>query len=231
MSEAIKFKRRTPQKYIGKLGSGLLSDNVKSSEKGKVDCYGVFTIMYAWGYPCSRTWKATITIFELPKGKTSITVNLMKGNKIIKALANVTIETDEPNSVIVVPIPMKYRFEKHGLYNLEFSLKDNKNKLRLPFEVRTNEWTQFTEKEIEFAKGNSSIPQSIRANVHCDKCEHAYIFEETFLPELELKGGILRFPESGKFECEECDHAIELRDIQGQLRASLKEIITKEISK
>jgi hypothetical protein len=217
------------KKPIGRLGSGILADSIKKSDQGKIDCYGIFTIFHAWGYPCSRSWKAIITIFNLPKGNTSLTVTLKEKSKNIKSLGSVDISGDDPNGVIAIPIPLKYRFNKPGSYYLEFTIIDNLKKLRIPFEVRTKEWPEFTKKEIEFAKNNNLIPQSLRANVHCDKCEYAYIFEETFIPELEPKGGIHRFPESGRFECSGCGQVLELRDIQGQLRASLKDIISQKM--
>jgi hypothetical protein len=222
-------QKKPAKKYIGRLGSGILSDSIKTSEHGKVDCYGVFTIFYAFGYPCSRSWKATITAFELPKGNSLLTIALKKGNKIINVLGTATINSIELNGVISIPIPLTYRFSKPGAYMVECSLRDIRNKLRIPFEVRTKGWPVFTEKEIEFARNNASIPQSLRATVHCDKCEHAYIFEETFIPDMEIKGGVFRFPDSGKFDCKECDQILELRDLQGQLRFSLKEMISQKM--
>ena len=224
----LKISKKPKRKYFGQLGSGILSDSAKESEQGKIDCYGVFTIFYAWGYPCSRSWNAVITIFKLPKGNTSLIITLKLKSRIIKSLATANIKSNEPNGVATIKIPLKYSFNEEGSYILEFSLRDSKNKLYIPFEVRTKEWPVFTEKEIEFAKGNPSIPQSLRANVHCNQCEHAYIFEETFIPDMEPKGGVFRFPESGKFDCLECDRVIELRDLQGQLRSSLKDIIIQK---
>lgn len=215
--------------FGGRLGSGLLSDSVKISEQGKLDCYGIFTIFYAWAYPCNRSWSIVVTVFELSKGTTPITITLKRDSDVIKELATATIKNKEQNGVSTFSVPLKYRFDTPGTYILECALRNRHNRLRIPFEVRTKGWPEFTEKEIGFAKGNPAIPQSLRANVHCEKCEHAYIFEETFLSDLETKGGIFRFPGSGKFECLECNHTLELRDIQGQLRESLKNIISQSM--
>jgi len=225
---AIKYNKKG-KKFMGRLGSGLLSDSAKMSEHRKIDCYGVFTIFYAWGYPCSRSWTATITIFELPKGESSINVVLKKKRKIIKSLTSIKVSSGEPNGVSTITIPLKHRFMEPGSYIIECKIDNNKNKLKIPFEVRTKDWPEFTVDEINFAKENPSIPQSLRATVHCEKCEHAYIFEETFLPDMQTKGGVYRFPETGKFICLDCNHTIELRDIQGQLRETLKVMISQKM--
>jgi len=228
MVNSMKNKKKKI-KNIGKIGSGILADSVKISEHGKYDCYGVFTIIYAWGFPCSRSWESLITVFDLPKGDTIVDIALKKGNKVLKKMVSVTIDNQEPNGAATIHVPLRYRFDFSGIYNIECSIGDSPKRVRIPFELRTKEWPKFNKNEVNFAKGNPSIPQSLRANVHCDNCQYAYIFEETFIPDQEPSGGVYRFPESGKFECKQCDQIVELRDIQGQLRASLKDIISKKM--
>jgi len=229
MSNIINISKSSKKKFIARLGSGILADSIKKSEQGKIDCYGVFTLFHAWGYPCSRSWNAIVSAFELPKGHTSITVTINRGKNNLKTLATVDIDNEETNNITVIPIPLKYRFDKSGPYYLEFSILESIRKLKIPFEVQTKDWPEFTQKEIEFARNNNAIPKSIRANVQCDKCRYTYIFEETFIPELRPTGGVRNFPESGKFECSDCGQILELRDIQGQLRASLKNIIVQKM--
>ena len=229
MADIISFSKSSKKKPAARLGSGILADSIKKSDQGKIDCYGIFTIFHAWSYPCSRTWNVIVTAFELPKGNTSITVTLKQKGKNIKSLGTINIDSELTHNVTVIPMPLKYRFEKPGTYFLEFSILDSIKKLKIPFEVRTKDWPEFTAEEIRFAIDNNVLPQNLRANVHCEKCKYAYIFEETIITEHAPKGGVLRFPKSGKFECLDCGQIIELRDIQGQLRASLKDIITKQM--
>ena len=109
-----------------------------------------------------------------------------------------------------------------GSYELLFSIPRTHRTLTIAFEVRKKDWPQFTKAETEFAKANPNCAKSIRANIHCAKCSYAYVFEETLL-EAPPDGGVQRFPESGEFKCIDCQDTLELRDLQGQLRASLKE--------
>lgn len=228
MSNQKHKKETRKSKSRGRFGSGLLVDNVKQVEQGKLDCYGVFTFFWAWGYPCNRSWNVVFTMFELPEGKIPISIWMKPlGAKTRKKLKSIKLEIGEPDGAATFFAPVNYRFGKAGRYIIECSVEHGRNKLQIPFEVRTKDWPRFTKKEIEFARNNPAIPRVLRANVHCFKCDYGYIFEETILPDVEPPGGIMRFPEAGKLKCEGCGHTMNLRDIQGQLRASLKSTISQ----
>ena len=61
------------------------------------------------------------------------------------------------------------------------------------------------------------------AQVKCKNCGHSCLFEEKILESEEHSGGTIPFPESGIHECDNCGHNMKLKDIQGQIRASIKD--------
>lgn len=219
-------KRKQPPKF----GSGVLADSAHADDKGKVSCKGLFTIIWAWAYPCTRSGNILATIFDLPKGTTSVSVSLGKrgsgGKK--KSLSLVDVQSEEPAGAMTLHVPFKHRFTEAGRYEVVLKLRDYPGTLRIPFNLREREWPEFSAKEKAFAEKNSDVQSAFRMNVHCASCEHAYIFEESLLS-AEPKGGVLPFPDSGVFVCEECGRKLQLRDMQGQLRQSLKDNIAAQM--
>lgn len=231
MVEKVKTKFKLVRKPMPKFGSGILADSVKKSEHGKVDCFGVFTVIWAWGYPCSRSGNIIFTLFNLHKGSYPILLSLRKyASKDINLIASGELKVIEGKSAThVETFKINIKLTEPGRYLIECSLKNNPNILIVPFEVITKEWPEFSAKEIEFARQDTSILQAIRANIDCSDCKQAYIFEESFIPDREIAPGVRRFPDSGEFECDNCGHTIPLKDIQGRLRASLKEAIIRRM--
>jgi hypothetical protein len=185
--------------------------------------------MWAWGYPCHRNWTAIITLFNLQKGQTSLVTSLKKRDTSeLHSLKVKDISLEESNVAMMIPIELNYSFSKEGSYEVIMSFRDFSGKLRIPFELRTREWPIFTDEERKFAEHNPKVVRSIRATVHCEQCEHAYIFEESVL-DRDIPGGVFRFPSSGIFECVECGYELNLLDLQGQVRASLKKIMKQSM--
>lgn len=212
------------------LGSGILANSSSRSQIGKLDCLGIITIFWAWAFPCVRHWQALITIFNLKIGKTPITVSIGKRNSLkLSSLLMMDIEAKEDLSSITVPISLNYKFSELGLYNLVISFINYPGKLMIPFEVREKKWPVITNAEKRFIYKKKGFFPKFQANVHCDKCDHVYVFEESIGEIKTGKGGVFSFPENGIFECIECSNILYLKDIQGQLRSALKDIILKQM--
>ncbi|MEN6627928.1 MAG: hypothetical protein ABFD69_17010 [Candidatus Sumerlaeia bacterium] len=211
-------------------GGALLADSATQTDTGKVNLQGIFTMFLAWGFPCSRTWFLTFTAFDVPNYDTSVSIGVRKaGSSSISKLSNVKV-SEGSKGPSTVSVQLRHRFNSAGRYELVCTFRKSVKKLRIPFEVRCREWPEFSEEEIAFSRKDSHIPMRIRANVQCKKCSHAYIFEEAVLQQ-KSKGGIQRFPTNGRFKCEECGHTMNLLDIQGQMRASLKELVRNAMKK
>ncbi len=205
-----------------------MADFAKPQQSGKIDAIGIFTRFNAWGYPCVRNWTLIFTIYDVPKNGINIHIGLKrKSSKSLITLKTIDLKgSSKPNSH-TIPISLNYKFEKPGDYTIICSIKDFSNKLRIPFNISTLDWPTFTKDDIDIVnKFKKQIPYRLTAQVNCSVCGHAYIFEESILKDEETQGGTIRFPENGVFECTECGHEMNLKDIQGQLRASLKDNLT-----
>jgi hypothetical protein len=225
-----KSKGKSERKIKPFFGSGVLADSFRSGESGKINISGIFTILYAWSFPCTRTLNAILTIFNLPKGETSIAVSVSKRNsRKLKSLGLFDVSSDVTKGNITVPYIIKYRFEKEGFHEIIFSFRDYPKKLRIPLDIHKKEWPEFTEEELDFVKSMGEKFPAFRITIHCSGCEHVYIFEEQLNPDIPPKGGVYRFPDDSIFICEECDKEMDLRDIRGQLRSSLKDTITQRM--
>ena len=220
----------TKRKQMPKFGSGILADSAHTDAGGKVSCKGLFTIFWAWAYPCTRSGNILATIFDLPKGTTSVSISLGKrgtgGKK--KSVALVDVDSEDTDGAMILHVPFKHRFNAPGKYEIVLNFRDYAGSLRIPFNLSERPWPKFTAKEKAFAEKNPDVQSAFRMNVHCASCGHAYIFEESLL-DAEPRGGVLKFPESGVFVCEECGRNIQLRDMQGQLRQSLKDNVTAQM--
>lgn len=205
-------------------GGGVLADSVTVTKAGKSSAQGIFTFFWAWAYPCDRTWHVVATIFDLPKSDVSCVLAIRKkGSPSVDPLGSISIASREADGAMTVSGPASYRFHGPGRYEVTLAFPKSKAELRIPFEIRTRGWPEFTRAELNFAPDIPASARTLRATIECPKCQAAYIFEERVLRESPLPPGVLEFPDSGVLECGGCGHEIHLRDIQGQIRQLLKE--------
>jgi len=230
MVQHKKSKQSGGKKPIPKFGSGILSTGVQKSEEGRVTCTGVFTTFWAWAFPCTRQCHALATVFNLPKGKTSITVSIGKRRtKGLPSIATATVQTLEARTNFTFSVPLTYRFKSDGTYHAVIEFKDYPDRLLLPFEVRTKEWPSLNKKELAFAKRQAGSLPKFQANVNCPGCKHIYVFQVPPYPDASIPGGVLPFPENGAFECVECGKEIQLRDLEGQMLTALRDNIRQRM--
>jgi hypothetical protein len=215
----------TNKTQTAKIGSGILADNSVTLDNGKVIAQGLITTFWAWGFPCSRTCVAFTTIFDFPIGTMTLLVSLAnKEGETLRALSTIDIKSDSNNGAMTAVTPLRIEFTEPGYFSIVCTLKGQPNGVTLPFLVKQREWPDFSEAEKQFAIKNESVIHKMRANVQCKKCSYSFIFEESIVDEA-TPGGVTRFPESGQLKCGDCGHVLQLRDIQGQLRASLKAVL------
>lgn len=207
-----------------RFGSGILADSAHRDETGKVSCSGMFSIIWAWAFPCTRSGNIVANIFGLPSGNTSVGVSIKNRYKKTdsKSIAMVDVAAKEDNGAVTFIVPFNHQFEAEGKYDVVLSFRDYPNRLRIPFEVRKRAWPIFSQKEIRYAKNHPESNTLLRINVHCSSCKHAYIFEENIAGDTP-SGGVMEFPKEGVFICEECGKELYLKDLQGQLRQSLRD--------
>lgn len=210
-------------------GSAFLVNSVKESDDKKIDGYGLISAFYSWGYPCDRSWVLLFSLFDLQVGMTSVKISIRHKRELAKRKV-MTIHVDvSAEGSTTIHYPLAYRFDKAGRYFIICEIEGSSKKIIVPFDVITKEWPEFSQKEINFGKDSQFIPHSLKANVNCSGCKEAYIFEESFLPDFEPGPGALSFPKLGEKECSNCGQLLFLKDIQGQIRASLKKLITEKM--
>jgi len=213
-----------------RLVSAFFCNSTSQGDRGKINCRGVFTTFLAWAYPTSiRNWQAILTLHNLPKDTTSISVAISRAYGKKTTLAAADIQRGKQDFGSIINIPLQYQFDKEGFYTVHFSIIGSTNVLKVPIKVTTMPWPQFTKKQIQFLNDNLSILHSLRVNILCSNCSRPFNFEESVLPDTKLADGVLPFPDSGKIECESCGHILYVKDIQGQLRNSIKNAVSEAI--
>lgn len=209
-------------------GSGLLFDSYNETANKKINGLGAINIFRAWGFPSFRQATALISIFNLRKGSTTGEILLKKPHAIDKqSIRSFTVTTDSNNSCMTAVIPLSLKFNEKGRHFIYAIFHDYKSTLKIPCIVELQKWPTFSQEERQFVRKHRNILLGpIRTNLTCQQCSHAYIFEENILEEVLPPGGVTRFPKSGEFECTECNETIYLKDIQGQIRFSLKQMLS-----
>ena len=213
-----------------KFNSGLLFDIGNESPNKKINGLGSINIFRAWGFPCTRRATILTSILDLKKGdnKGDILLSQLHSTEKTK-VTSFNAKSNVNNACMTAVIPLAVSFRQEGRYYFKAVFHDYKSVLKIHFIVDLQKWPNFSKEELDFVREYTTPYSSIRADIHCNKCSHAYIFEENILGEVSPPGGVMRFPESGEFQCCQCDEKIYLRDIQGQMRFSLKEIISNAI--
>jgi hypothetical protein len=211
------------------LGSMLLFNSVTQEEKG-LSGTELVTYLYAWAYPSSHIVQAVFTIFDVEKGKTLVDFYIKRQNeKIEKDILRLTMTTNNniPSYSFNSALPLE--FQKSGRYYIIATLPEFKSKIEIPIDVITKKWPTFTNREVNFINSNAEKARSIRLNIICKTCNHNYVFEEKLNKTEPISPGALQFPESGHFKCPGCENNIELKDIQGRLRYSIKRLVKRQM--
>jgi len=210
-----------------KLAAAVFCNAVSKSESGKMNCQNIFTSFLAWAYPTAfRSWFAILTVYNLPPVGTTIAVSISCDRRKKTTLASVDIKREQEDLGSIINIPLHHKFQNEGLHFVHFNVVGTTKVLNIPLNVVTRPWPKFSKKDLEFLKNNPSIPHSIRVNVSCSNCSSPYTFEDNVLSKEDLVGGVLPFPDLGLFECNNCGLKLNLKDIQGQLRNSIKTAVS-----
>ena len=222
---------RTRIRGAPRFGGAILADGVTRSDAGRMDARGIINVFWAWGFPCFRGANAVFTLFNLRNRRHSLVVSFRKSQsrigRSLSVVDIVDIEVGRSGGVIAIHVPLRLRLESEGDYEVLGQLRGTPAKHRVPFVVRLKPWPRFTSAEKEAVHNNPSLASQLRVTVECPKCKATYTFQESVAPDIALPHNVNPFPSSGVFECEQCGQDIPLRDVQGQIRDSLKSRIAR----
>lgn len=231
MEESQKEQEKLPLlKMKTRIGSAIFSSSIKESQ-GKKDAAGIFSATWAWGYPANRSWSIIMTLYDVNPGlSTQINIEISSNH----SETPFTIKTIKLDSLTkentVIYSRLNYSFPGPGEYEVACRLSDNDNIFTLPMLVKTREWPEFTNEEIEIARNNQQqITYELSIKIDCSYCNKSYKFIENIFKE-KLPRGSFSFPESGIFVCPSCNHEIPTKDLQGQMRSSIKNSINNLIN-
>lgn len=207
--------------------AAVFCNSASHGDLNKVDCKGIFTSFYAWGFPSSvRNWFAVVTAYDLPRGKSIVSASIIDIDDEQNLISNAEIDqsTSEQLGAVFI-IPFSFQFKSQGKYMVSFAIEGLKISHTVPLNVIKREWPKFSDDDLEFLRNRPEVVNSIRANVMCSNCSRPVIFEEAVLPEHSFADNVLPFPKSGCYKCPSCDHQINLIDIQGQIRKTIRQAI------
>ncbi len=218
------------EKNVVRFASAIFCNSASTEDSGKINCRGIFTSFLVWAYPSSvKFWHAIVTIYNLPLATSSISVSISYGKSKKTTLATVDVESPDRDFGSILNIPISYQFNREGYYTVHFNLIGTTKTLKIPVKVFTQAWPKFSEKEIEYLKKNPTKIGPIRANIICSDCSQPYIFEDILFPDYKIAHGVHPFPDSGEFECDTCGRILNLKDIQGQIRSSIRIAVTSAL--
>jgi len=235
MSPRKKSARREETRPRPRLGSGLLCDTMQPvAGQGKPNCTGVFTTLNAWAFPCTRTWQVVFTAFNMSPAKAILSLYVKKVDTSTRTrIGGAQLLAGQIKSDMVIGLQTAHTFTEPGAYNLIARLHRSRAELRIPFRVELRDWPTFSNEEVAFAsKGRAGLITSVRAAIDCSKCKTAYVFEESILPGHTPAPGVQKFPKLGNPKCKNghCGHTLHLKDVQGQMRQTLKDMIRNRMA-
>lgn len=210
------------------IGGGLNCDGFKIGQSNKLDLEGTFTVMYLYAFPAQRIWSLVFSALDVaPNDEVNV---FLEGPSGHKTQVSNTAFPKEPNNPHINASIIAYSFIEAGTHRFSFEVNGTSQDAEVLFLAVLREWPEFDEEEINLVRNSKGLYSSkASVSVKCGTCSTVYDFEEKLLAEEVITKGYMSFPEEGFLSCPKCQNRIELRDIQGQLRASLKAGITSKV--
>lgn len=210
----------------------VLADGHKIGNRGKVDCYGIFSSVGVWALPATRECSIAFGIKNVPKGKTPFTFWIRKSGQRARHMADGEMHTSEAIPVSTYADRIKLQLREVG--NLEVGLAVGKrlsghNAFWIPLSVHTLPWPELpVGSDLQNILDNPQSIKSVRAKLKCDKCESEYIFQVNLDATAKLSNEVRSLPKNGVFNCTKCNKRHELKDVEGQILTQLGKIMKDE---
>lgn len=206
----------------------ILADGHKVGDRGKIDCYGIFTSMGVWALPAARECSIAFSIRNVPKGNSTLSFWFRKSGQKAKRITNAKMHSTEAVQAGNYAHRIKLDITETG--NLEFGLSVGRrltghNAFWTPLLVHTLPWPELpVGDDLHAILDDPHSIKSVRANLTCDKCQSEFTFQKDLDPSAELDKKSLPFPKNGVFRCTTCRKRHDLKDIEGQVLTQLGKI-------
>jgi hypothetical protein len=136
-------------------GGAFLADRIARRPDGKLAAEGIIAQFLIWGLPAPRTWHVAVTVFDLPKGKTSLCVHLKRHRaRASNHLTSVDVSTKTSNTFTTLHMPIAYDFTAAGRWDLTISLPEYRRDCRVSFRVGMQPWPNITRSELHYLVDN-----------------------------------------------------------------------------
>lgn len=217
-----------PSQNQTKISFIVLSDNHRSDERGKIDCFGIFNIMNVWATPAHREFSFVFGLSDLSNNE-EMKIWLRDPNDKVIELATLKISQQDIDKTALFNIISARRFSVSlnsiGRHEVGMGLSKSPKDINIhwvPLLVNLLPWPSIPNGDelTKILKDPHAIKAS-RAIVSCKRCKTEYIFEINLIPGATLSEGALPFPPNGTFSCTHCSMMHYLRDIEGQVRSQL----------
>ena len=202
------------------------ADAHKVGERGKVDAFGLFSLLGIWGTPTQRACAVVAAFDNVPAGTTNFQIWIRNPRGKIVKIAKGHFKRTTPSlarayTAQQIPFPISLP----GLHHIGVSLGKGKTASRAawtPLRISIMPWPRPIDGDLlrSFLDDPHSV-KTARAIVSCKKCKRTYTFEAHIDPSAKPGKGALQFPADGVFHCKRCSTPLFLKDLEGQVRTQL----------
>jgi hypothetical protein len=203
----------------------VLADAHKVGERGKVDCFGIFSEVGVWGLPANRECSVVYGLTNVQPGPIHMSLWLKSGQEKATRVSYGKVEFEQSTHAATFANRIPLQITQLGPHMVGLTLDSHETPQRpvwIPFFVNQLPWPeQLSKSHLALALADAHTVKAATATLTCQKCETKYTFAVTLDPNATLPRGHLAFPESGSFKCRKCGTVHFLRDVEGQLRSQL----------
>jgi hypothetical protein len=208
-----------------KVTFAVLADAHKVGDRGKVDCYGIFSRLGVWALPANRECSIVVGLAKIGEGPHEKVLWLRHGKDKSQRIGKIGLNAKEPVPSVVISTRIQFQIKHIGEHALGVS--DGKQDspsgaFWIPFNVHKLPWPEpLSGEALANALADTHSIARVGAEITCKKCQSRYKFEVVLDPKAKLSRGAKPFPASGKFRCSKCNQIHFLKDIEGQVRTQL----------
>jgi hypothetical protein len=205
----------------------VTADSHKEGYNAKTDAFGIFNTFFVWGYPATRKCSVILGVTDA-SDPFEIRLWLEDPSKSRRTLGKIDARPKVPSHAALIPQEIQVEIRKPGKHRIGASIADGPIRW-IPLLVVERPWPAPLEgDQLAAVLATPHAVKSATATLRCGKCGKTYLFEVLLDPAQPLRKGAMAFPTDGIFRCPECKTIHRLRDLEGQLRSHLGQVVSGE---